>query len=302
MKHNARWNACLLVLACLLACALASCANASSNPPSGSQDNPANAHVSSEATGSAAESGATSGEQPASAQAESADSADTGTPSTMNEPNPVSAATTTELGASPAWVSSLPEAAKADQLFIVAGYGPTTAWASMHEKDADGNWQMVMTTPAFIGRQGLGKTVEGDALTPIGTFTFDRAFGIAPDPGCQMTYTQVTDNLYWSGDHREGMRYNQMVDINELPGLDTASSEHLIDYTREYQYCLNISFNADCIPGNGSAIFLHCLGASHPFTGGCVAIPEEQMKVVMQHVEPGCTVIIDTMENLGATM
>lgn len=35
-------------------------------------------------------------------------------------------------------------------------------------------------------------------------------------------------------------------------------------------------------------------------TGGCVAIPEEQMYFVMQHVDPDCVVVIDSMENLGA--
>ncbi len=38
-----------------------------------------------------------------------------------------------------------------------------------------------------------------------------------------------------------------------------------------------------------------------PFTGGCVAIPEDQMNYVMRHVSPDCTVIIDTLDNLGGT-
>ncbi|MBQ1586162.1 MAG: L,D-transpeptidase family protein, partial [Ruminococcus sp.] len=50
----------------------------------------------------------------------------------------------------------------------------------------------------------------------------------------------------------------------------------------------------------GSAIFLHCLGDRKPRTGGCVAVPEEQMYYIMQHVDPDCVVVIDSMENLGA--
>ena len=73
-----------------------------------------------------------------------------------------------------------------------------------------------------------------------------------------------------------------------------------ICYPYEYQYCLNISYNADGTPYAGSAIFLHCLGDRKPRTGGCVAIPMDQMYFVMQHVSPDCVVVIDSMENLGA--
>ena len=43
---------------------------------------------------------------------------------------------------SPEWVTDLPEAQDASQLFIVGGLGmdKTTATVSMHQKDEDGNW------------------------------------------------------------------------------------------------------------------------------------------------------------------
>ena len=114
-----------------------------------------------------------------------------------------------------------------------------------------------------------------------------------------MPYTQVTDDIYWSGDMRDGMRYNEMVNINDYPDLDMENSEHIVYYEYEYQYCLNISFNEDGTPGRGSAIFLHCFGNRKPYTGGCVAVPEYVMVEIMQHVDPDCVVIIDTVGNLG---
>ena len=45
-------------------------------------------------------------------------------------------------------------------------------------KNSDGTWQQIMTTPGFIGKNGLGKTKEGDGMTPVGTFHFDKAFGV----------------------------------------------------------------------------------------------------------------------------
>ncbi|MBQ9624654.1 MAG: L,D-transpeptidase family protein [Clostridia bacterium] len=200
---------------------------------------------------------------------------------------------------SPEWIKNLPQASKAEQLFVVAAREKTTAWISMHQKDKDGNWKMIMSTPGFIGREGIGKTKEGDGKTPTGVFTFDRAFGIAEDPGCAIPYVRADENIYWSGDIREGMRYNELVNIKELPELDTSSSEQIAAYPFEYQYCLNISYNAEKKASLGSAIFLHCFGERNPSTGGCVAIPEEQMYYVMRNVSPNCVVIIDTMENLS---
>ena len=169
----------------------------------------------------------------------------------------------------------------------------------MHEKDDKGTWKMLTSTPGFIGKDGLGKTKEGDGKTPVGTFKFNAAFGIADDPGCAISYLKVDDNNYWSGDTRDGMQYNKMVSIKDYPDLNKEDSEHIVEYTRHYQYCLNISYNEECKTGAGSAIFLHCLGPNKPFTGGCVAIPENQMKLVMQKVKPDCAVVIDTLQNLG---
>lgn len=199
---------------------------------------------------------------------------------------------------SPEWVTKLDAAKDAKQLFVVAGYERSTAWISMHEKDADGKWKMLTSTPGFIGKEGLGKTKEGDGKTPVGTFKFNKAFGISDDPGCAIPYTKVDDNTYWSGDN--DIQYNQLVDLKDYPDLKIDDSEHIVEYPYEYQYCLNISYNEEGKANVGSAIFLHCFGDRKPRTGGCVAIPQEQMYYVMRHVSPDCAVVIDSMENLGA--
>ena len=205
----------------------------------------------------------------------------------------------TEVVYSPAWVTKLPAASTAKQMVVVGGVAHQSAWISMHEKDSDGNWVQVLSTPGFIGREGLGKTKEGDAKTPVGTYHFTKAFGIEKDPGCKLPYTQVDDNIYWSGDNRPGMHYNEMVDIRKLPNLNKEDSEHIVDYNPHYLYCLNISYNEEGKPGAGSAIFMHCFGVNKPYTGGCVSLPVDKMRALMQRVEPDCVVVIDTLENLG---
>lgn len=202
------------------------------------------------------------------------------------------------IGESPEWVTKLPEAKTAKQLFVVAAYEGTTAWISMHKK-VDGKWQMIMSTPGFIGKNGLGKTKEGDGKTPVGTFKFNKAFGNSENPGTAFEYTRADGNTYWSGDMRKGKHYNELVSLKDMPDLDKENSERIADYPIHYQYCLNISYNAEGTPGKGSAIFLHVFGDRKPFTGGCVAIPLDKMRFVMQNVSKDCVVIINSLENLG---
>ena len=205
---------------------------------------------------------------------------------------------------SPEWVVNLPAAQDADQLFVVAAMGmeKTTAYITMHQKDGNGTWKQVLSTPGFVGRNGMcfdADRAEGCGQTPIGVYHFNKAFGIAADPGCALPYIQVDDNIYWSGD--PDRHYNEMVDIRDVPDLVMGDSEHIVDYEYQYQYCLNISFNEEGTPGRGSAIFLHCFGPAKPYTGGCVAVPENIMRMIMQQVLPECVVVIDTFENLGGS-
>ena len=111
---------------------------------------------------------------------------------------------------SPDWVKALPAAkdSSVKQLFIVAGMGmdKTTATVSMHERDKDGNWKQILSTPGYVGKYGLcidADHAEGCGQTPVGVYKFNKAFGIAADPGCAIPYVKVTDNTYWSGDARE---------------------------------------------------------------------------------------------------
>ena len=205
---------------------------------------------------------------------------------------------------SPEWVVNLPAAQDADQLFVVAAMGmdKTTAYITMHQKDENGVWKQILSTPGFVGRNGMcfdADRAEGCGQTPIGVYHFNKAFGIAADPGCALPYIQVDDNIYWSGD--PDRHYNKMVDIRDIPDLVMDDSEHIVDYEYQYQYCLNISFNEEGTPGRGSAIFLHCFGPAKPYTGGCVAVPENIMRMIMQQVLPECVVVIDTFENLGGS-
>ena len=225
-----------------------------------------------------------------------------------------------EVRESPEWVQNLDAAQDADQLIVVAGVDKSTAYITMHEKDKEGNWQQLIEaekmddylqdkpewgkvrTVRQENPQGLGEANWKETYTPVGTFTIDKAFGLADDPGCQMEYTKVDDNYYWSGDYREGMPFNQLVSIKDYPDLDKEESERIADYDYAYQYVLNMGYNAENIPEKGCAFFLHSFRFNRPYTGGCVAVPEDIMKFIMQHVKPGCKITIDSLENFGGDL
>lgn len=203
-----------------------------------------------------------------------------------------------EVRESPKWVTDLAAAKDAEQMIVVAGVDKTTAYVTMHEKDGNGKWQQIIATPGFIGKDGLGNANINDTYTPVGTFTIDKAFGLADDPGCQMEYTKVDDNYYWSGDAREGKHFNELVNIKDVPDLDTENSEHIAEFDYAYQYVLNMGYNAECKEEKGFAFFLHCFRMNRTYTGGCVGVPENIMKFIMQHVKPGCKITIDSLEKM----
>lgn len=100
---------------------------------------------------------------------------------------------------SPSQLSRLHAAQKAEQFVLVDVFSPKTSLLSFFEKE-QGKWVKRFTTKAYIGRNGLGKTWEGDGKSPIGLFRLTQAFGLQDNPGYKGDYIKVTEELYWNGD------------------------------------------------------------------------------------------------------
>ncbi len=190
------------------------------------------------------------------------------------------------------WVADLNIAQSANQIIVVSASG-SSATVSMHNKNADGTWTEILSTPASIGRNGIGKTSEGDGKTPVGVYSFMFGFGIKSNPGTAMSYTQVDDSYYWVDDVNSAY-YNQFVSTNNVT-QDWTSAEHLLSAGSSYHYALAINYNEACTPGVGSAIFMHC----KPTGGaGCIAVSESSMVSILKSVQPGCVLIIDSASNV----
>ncbi len=200
---------------------------------------------------------------------------------------------------SPDWVTCLEESAQVEQLVVITVLGGSRAQLSMHESDENGLWHVLLSAPAFIGENGIDKEAEGDGKTPRGAFRPGCAFGIEADPGCTMPYHELTEFDYWSGDIN--CRYNRMADVRSCPELDTSVCEHLADFSPYYNYCLDIGYNTEGVPGMGCAIFLHCADPGRPYTAGCIAIPESDMITVIRCVREDCLIVIDDLERFIGT-
>jgi uncharacterized protein YjdB len=188
------------------------------------------------------------------------------------------------------FASRLNAASTYDRLIIVQCSG-TQCTLTMHKKGSDGLMTEILSTSGWIGKNGLGTAREGVAYTPKGIFEPDIALGIKADPGCGIDYHQVDESDYWDGDSESSM-YNRLVSTDTYTDFDKSVSEHLINMGSVYDYILNIGYNSSCTPYAGSAFFLH-VTSGRP-TGGCVAIPEEDMITVLQNVTSNTAIIIDT--------
>ena len=111
-----------------------------------------------------------------------------------------------------------------------------------------------------------------------------------------MPYIKLNESLYWVSDPKSP-KYNQMVNIETFKDFDLNLSEHLIEETVAYKYAMNINYNLNCIPGMGSAIFLHCTNELL-YTLWCVSLPEKNMIKVIKNANEKAVIIIDEYKNI----
>ena len=190
------------------------------------------------------------------------------------------------------FVAALGISEETDSILVVIGDGGSRATLSFHTRDSQGIWVQQFETDADVGKNGITgnkeEKREGDGYTPSGCYEFLTAFGIAKDPGSLLAYQKVTEKSYWVDDV-DSPYYNQWVDAGTTPG--SFESEHLIDHDPSYQYALALDYNKECIPGKGSAIFLHCKSGKGKTTG-CVAVDKAVMMSILQQVDENTRIVI----------
>lgn len=178
-----------------------------------------------------------------------------------------------------------------DKLILVVGQGGADISVSYHLKTEDGSWKTEFTAGGVCGRNGMSNDKkEGDGKTPVGVYQFNLAFGIQDDPGSILPYHKVTKNDYWVDDS-SSRHYNKLVDAAKVK-KDWKSAEKLINIQPYYDYGLSLTYNEDCVPGKGSAIFLHCTTPDYKGSSGCVCIPPENMVQLLKSVDEKTKIVI----------
>lgn len=183
------------------------------------------------------------------------------------------------------------EDAEVDRIIYVLGGEGADVTVSYRTRGDDGIWVEQFSVPGKYGNHGsTADKREGDGKTPLGTYRLTMAFGILENPGSVLPYRQLTEYDYWVDDP-DSQFYNRLVDSRET-GIRWKSAERMIRVKPFYNYGLALSYNEECIPGKGSAIFLHCTKEGDTGTSGCVEIPEEYMKKLVMEVDENTRITI----------
>ena len=188
------------------------------------------------------------------------------------------------------WRSALRQYAGEDAVrerVLVRYKGGSDASVTYYTKTNARRWKRIFEIDAFVGKNGLGKTREGDAMTPEGDFGVLTAFGILPDPGTALPWLPVTESTFACDE--EGPWYNRIIDTAEVH--HPCRGEDMFHTAPQYNYGMALDYNAACTWPEGSAIFFHCKGPK-PYTGGCIAIDEAPLREILTTCHPGLRVII----------
>lgn len=150
-----------------------------------------------------------------------------------------------------------------------------------------GSWRRVFSCRAYIGRNGTGKTAEGDGKTPLGIFRATGAFGVLPCPGGRLPYLELTPSTFACDE--PGEYYNKIIDTSAV--RHSCRGEDMYNTVPAYNYGLTVDFNPECVYPAGSNIFVHCF-SGRTYTAGCIALPERRMRRLLRLAGPGTVVFV----------
>lgn len=136
----------------------------------------------------------------------------------------------------------------------------------------DESWKKLKTFDIHNGKKGwLADRREGDKTSPIGVFTLSDAGGYKQDPGTKLPYTQ-NDRLPSSATVAYGPEYERVfdyiiaIDYNRVPGTPPTDKTRPLGWDK------------------GGGIWLHLDHDSG--TNGCVTLEEEDLKWILETIDP----------------
>lgn len=144
--------------------------------------------------------------------------------------------------------------------------------------------------PCSHGRGGItGSKREGDGATPVGAFRLLWLYWRADrrvSPVAEMPVEPLGPRQGWS-ETPEDPAYNRpILHPHPFPADRMARGDGL------YDICVVTDQNADCVPGDGSAIFVHFWRKPRNPTAGCVAFARGDLEWILQRWRPWSRLII----------
>ncbi len=164
--------------------------------------------------------------------------------------------------------------------------GSTTGTVSWWDRQG-GRWVKAGSAATRFGGNGLaegGSRKQGTNTTPTGLYDLPYAFGIKAAPaGTRAPYRRVHQDSWWCQDN-DSASYNRWTEPLAAD-CRASESEHLIAHDPQYAYAFVIGFNYQKpVRERGAGIFLHVNGKAA--TEGCVSVPEDAMRRILEWVDP----------------
>lgn len=147
------------------------------------------------------------------------------------------------------------------------------------------NGKMVQKFSVNIGRAGTAREKEkkeGDGKTPSGEYKISSLFSYE-DAKVDMPLVKADRNLICVDDIKSRY-YNQIIDANSTQ-KDYDSFEMMRRDDHQYKYGAVIEYNSDNTPALGSCIFIHIKKDENSPTAGCVALDENDMKMLFYRLK-----------------
>ena len=143
-----------------------------------------------------------------------------------------------------------------------------------------------------LGKAGIGeKKLEGDNVTPIGTFKIvkiyyrsDRIKKISS----KFRAIEITKNMGWCDDPNS-KNYNQLIDLPTK-----YSHEKLFKKNNIYDLIIVLNYNMKpVIKNKGSAIFIHISKKKYQPTQGCVALKKNNLLKLISKINKNIKIKIN---------
>jgi L,D-peptidoglycan transpeptidase YkuD (ErfK/YbiS/YcfS/YnhG family) len=186
---------------------------------------------------------------------------------------------------------------KSRQVILVSANSPKDIHANIYLCQKLGNsWLEKKEFLAVVGKNGIapvGTKVEGDQMTPAGTYPIGTAFGYNALNKSAVANIKINYKHIINAKDATGKTIDKFIDDVDSPqynswvvGLTNAKSfEQMRRNDNLYEYGIVVNYNMPAIKAKGSAIFIHVWRNQNSPTAGCIAMSKTNLITTLQWLD-----------------